>query len=337
MVTLARHSQKEQRKFYVRFMIGGGFLLPFFYLYSVKILAHVPIYLPHQCSGGEVYLHEMLKKLLPFHNIHALEDNSDVRIYEGVHVSGEKVSDVDYLYQWADVVITHLGKAGRVMNLGRKHQTPIIHIYHNELYNVTQLEYIDLPVYYLYNSNFVANSPRLKHKRPGMVYYPPIRQFKRSSGAQFITLINCNKNKGGQLLIDLAEALPNHHFLGVKGYSKQITADLPNLVYIDNTNEIADVFAVTHTLLVPSKYESFGIAACEAMKAGIRVICNATPGLRESMNSGAIYATNKNDYIYKIEHGNPGKWVEPVTPVEDLNNFLHGIIEKNSDAKSKVS
>jgi glycosyltransferase involved in cell wall biosynthesis len=63
----------------------------------------------------------------------------------------------------------------------------------------------------------------------------------------------------------------------------------PNLEYIENSPNMADVYARTGILIQPSKYESYGKAACEAMSQGIPVVCTDTPGLREALNGAGIF------------------------------------------------
>jgi glycosyltransferase involved in cell wall biosynthesis len=107
----------------------------------------------------------------------------------------------------------------------------------------------------------------------------------------YVTLSNVNENKGGYLLLQLAEALPEIEFLGIMGgYRKQIVSEtLPNLKYIRHTTEIKDVYAQTWVLIMPSKEETWGRTAVEAMSSGIPVIVSPTPGLKECCADAAIY------------------------------------------------
>ena len=107
----------------------------------------------------------------------------------------------------------------------------------------------------------------------------------------YVTLSNVNTNKGGNVLIQLAKALPEMNFQGILGgYRKQIVnADLPNLKYIRHTTEIKDVYSQTWVLIMPSKEETWGRTAVEAMSSGIPVIASPTPGLKECCGDAAIY------------------------------------------------
>jgi len=113
---------------------------------------------------------------------------------------------------------------------------------------------------------------------------------------KYVTLSNVNENKGGRLLIALAKALPELEFLGIKGgYRKQITATgVPNLKYVEHTTQIKDYYAKTWVQIMPSKEETWGRTAVEAMSSGIPMVVAPTPGLKECCEESAIYC-NKDD------------------------------------------
>lgn len=108
---------------------------------------------------------------------------------------------------------------------------------------------------------------------------------------KYVTLSNVNDNKGGALLIQLAKALPDMEFQGILGgYRKQIVYNgLPNLKYIPHTTEIKDVYAKTWVQIMPSKEETWGRTAVEAMSSGIPLVVSPTPGLRECCGDAALY------------------------------------------------
>jgi len=119
---------------------------------------------------------------------------------------------------------------------------------------------------------------------------------KKERKPMYVTLSNVNENKGGNILIQLAKALPEIEFLGILGgYRKQITTDtLPNLRYKQHTSQIKDIYAQTWVQIMPSQEETWGRTAVEAMSSGIPVVVSPTPGLRECCQDAAIYC-NRND------------------------------------------
>ena len=125
------------------------------------------------------------------------------------------------------------------------------------------------------------------------ICYPPVswRDYVVESSREYVTLINVNRNKGGEVLIKIAKDMPDVQFLGVKGaYNQQIVNDtLPNIHYISSTPNIKEVYGKTNILLMPSKEESWGRTAIEAMSSGIPVIAHPTPGLLESCGDAGIF------------------------------------------------
>ncbi len=89
--------------------------------------------------------------------------------------------------------------------------------------------------------------------------------------------------------------MPQYQFLGVEGgYSDQIEEPLPNITYLHNGTDMAQVYADTKLLIVPSEFESFSQSAMEAMQCGIPVLANPTPGLLENLSSAGIFIS-RND------------------------------------------
>ena len=147
-------------------------------------------------------------------------------------------------------------------------------------------------IYLIHNSNW------LKEYYSGFgfqnfVLYPPVfwKDYETETSRQYITLINCNKNKGGEVLIKIAKKMSDLQFMGVKGaYNKQIIdSRVSNILYIPQTPYIKSVYAKTGILLMPSKEESWGRTAIEAMSSGIPVIAHPTPGLLESCGDAGIF------------------------------------------------
>jgi len=89
-----------------------------------------------------------------------------------------------------------------------------------------------------------------------------------------ITLVNANVNKGVSQFIELAKRMPNRKFLAVRPYYGElwVPAAPSNVEWIPFDDDIRNVLKRTRILLLPSKYESFGRIAVEAMYSGIPVI-----------------------------------------------------------------
>ena len=113
-----------------------------------------------------------------------------------------------------------------------------------------------------------------------------------------MTLVNCNLEKGGKVLEALARRMPDTEFLAVAGaYGEQILPDLPNVEVLQQVpgSQMRDqVYAKTRVLLMPSSYESWGRAGCEALASGIPVVAHPTPGLCESLGEAGVFV-DRND------------------------------------------
>ena len=132
---------------------------------------------------------------------------------------------------------------------------------------------------------------------------------------KYVVLSNVNPNKGGELLIKLARAMPDIEFLGVMGgYGKQVTTDeLPNLRYIPHTNRIKDVYKQAWVVIMPSDLETWGRTAVEAMSSGIPVVVNPTPGLRECCDKAAIY----------VDRGDLEGWIGALRRLKDDRKYFN--------------
>jgi glycosyltransferase involved in cell wall biosynthesis len=63
---------------------------------------------------------------------------------------------------------------------------------------------------------------------------------------------------------------------------------------------------------MPSKYESWGRTATEAMCSGIPIICTDTPGLKENCDKAGVYIKDRN---------NVKDWVEAITKLDDKKAY----------------
>jgi glycosyltransferase involved in cell wall biosynthesis len=101
-----------------------------------------------------------------------------------------------------------------------------------------------------------------------------------------ITLVNANVNKGVHQFIEIAKRMPSRKFLAVRPYYGElwVPPSTPNIEWIPFDNDIRTILKRTRILLLPSKYESFGRIAVEAMYNGIPVIYSK-PSTIKSTNS----------------------------------------------------
>jgi glycosyltransferase involved in cell wall biosynthesis len=223
--------------------------------------------------------------------------------FEGVHIYDMMNREaVDHAIKHSSALCSHLDFSELVREFSKRFNKPYIHFLHNSF------EYEKLRSWKKdrHATYFVANSDWIREHYqelgfPTFVLHPPVdwRDYNTdvsSDKRKYVTLINLNENKGGDFLIDLAKAMPDVSFAGVKGgYDSQIIdRNVKNIKYMNNTPNIKDIYAQTRVLIVPSKYESWGRVAVEAMSSGIPVIANNTPGLMECVGKSGIICQREN-------------------------------------------
>jgi hypothetical protein len=136
---------------------------------------------------------------------------------------------------------------------------------------------------------------------PSIVAHPPIdyAYWKNDTDhyySEYITLVNVCREKGGLFLQNLANAMPEYKFLGIRGgYNDQIIQlnRHRNIQFLPQQHDMRSVYDTTRIVIMPSNYESWGMVASEAMAGGIPVVCSDTPGLRENCGDAAIYCEQR--------------------------------------------
>ena len=257
----------------------------------MKILSIVHAYPDIHNSGAEWMLHEINKFLVSKgHSCTVLVRGSKPYNFEGVKVEGEE--NLKEEVKKCDIIISHLKRAGRALNIAEFHKKKYVELVHNSnTCGIIKAKHRQKNagqfVYVVYNSEYTKKINN--YPNPSIVVHPPVKECKIKPG-ECITLINMNENKGGQFFHDLARLMPDYKFLGIEGgYGDQIKEKLPNVIYMKNTPDIKKVYAKSRILLMPSKYESYGMTGVEAMSCGIPVIANPTGGLIESLGDAGIF------------------------------------------------
>ena len=109
-----------------------------------------------------------------------------------------------------------------------------------------------------------------------------------------LTFVGLDEWKGASIVLRLAEALPERHFLFLAGArdSARVRARagrLGNVAYEGWTEEMGRVFARTRILLMPSIWEEpFGRLPVEAGACGVPTLASARGGLREAVGDGGM-------------------------------------------------
>ena len=264
----------------------------------MRILYSAKNYLPDYRAGDSVNAHEIHKWLIQrSHEVIVMRGHNQ-KPYE---IDGIKVQPrQSTLYHWADIVTTALDFTQATID-DVHHSRPVLFYMHNTFYEVTLNRNPHVSIVY---NNPVAQRDGNYHN-DGYVLTPPVDPLHYAverSNAEYITLINCNRNKGAAMLGKIAEALPDMKFLAVLGgYGAQEPPQAPNVTVWPIQEDIREVYKVTRLLLMPSVYESWGRTATEAACSGIPVLCSDTWGLRENLGDYGIYCSNLAAYINAIQ------------------------------------
>lgn len=215
--------------------------------------------------------------------------------FDGVQISREGVTMYNKVFRDADLVITHLDRTGKAINLCRSFQKPLVHLIHNTHYNDVIVKINSQNSYVVYNNEWVQQ--KLNYPMKSIILHPPVdyRDYEVKPTGKAIVLINCLMAKGGKMLVDLATRFPERKFIGVMGYGDQVLGDLKNIKYVENTPNIKAIYKQSRIVIMPSSYESYGRVAIEASASGIPVIASSTPGLKASLDYAGVFAEKWDD------------------------------------------
>lgn len=264
----------------------------------MRIAVLVHFYVPYRNAGSETMLHTMVKSLQKAgHDVAVvatvLPEAPPSYTHDGVDVLATNVIyGRQNIQTWKpDLIITHHDNTVYTAQIARKLNIPWVFICHNDMTGV-QSHLGFNPSMVVFNTDWIRN----KLQTPGMnsiVLHPPVfAQDHATTPGNKVALVNLNQNKGSGLFYRLAEAMPDVEFLGViGGHGEQvIRRDIPNVEIQDHTPDMKEnVWSKTRILLMPSIYESYGMAGVEAMASGIPVIAHPTPGLKESQGRFGLF------------------------------------------------
>lgn len=287
----------------------------------MNILASFHLYPPAHNCGAEWMAHRIFKHLQKHgHNVRVLLHQANhYKItnnytFDGVDVFPPNPNVIEGLFGWSDVVFTHLDYTRWTIHMAAIRKKPVFHLIHNS-HPYPEIIGADNNQHIVYNSEWLKNE--LGYKFDNFTLTPPIdfNSFSHNgeNDREAITLINLNENKGGKIFEQIARALPNKKFIGVLGsYDEQFVPNLPNVEIVPNSPNIKKVYDRTKILLMPSKYESWGMTASEAMCSGIPVICTETPGLKENCGKAGIFIKDRD---------NIKEWVHAITKLDEEKNY----------------
>lgn len=245
--------------------------------------------------------------------------------YEWEGVTVFPPASTEALFQTSDIILTHLDYTKETIYLAKKHKKKVVHFVHNDFPYPSIIAHPEVRV--VYNSEWIKR--KLNYVNESFVLTPPcdFRYYDVNPNpekSEYITLINLDWNKGGEVLTKIANEFPDKKFLGVMGsynYDErgQFTKQPGNVKVIPNTPDILSVYRQTRTLIMPSFYESWGRTASEAICSGIPVIASRTEGLDENLDYAGLFVDDRDD----IE-----AWVRWIKKLDD-KKFYKQVSEKS--------
>lgn len=270
---------------------------------TIRVAAIVPLYPPKSRVGAWLATHELLRGLADRgHHVRVVTFlRSRAASYTLDRI---RVDPAEYRAQaarQADVVIAHMGTSGNDALLGLRFRAPIVRLVHGLPCDERRLASCDLLV-----ANSAATLAAFS-AWPGskIIARPPTDPaLFRAVPGDAITAVNLSAAKGGDLFFEIAEQLPELPFLGVRGgYGRQIERRLPNVEIVGpHLPRMAEqVYARTRLLLVPSRAETWGMAAVEALASGIPVLARPLPGLRESLGRAGNWCDSDDPAVWAAE------------------------------------
>ncbi|MEU1815138.1 glycosyltransferase family 4 protein [Streptomyces roseifaciens] len=272
--------------------------------HEVKIVAWIHYGIPYRRAGSETMLHTMMRALKDaglgvLVVCSSMPDAPPAWDVDGVPYVrlGTQPAQLFLRQIRPQVLVTHHNYAAHATAFARRIGARSVMLIHSDLdYSARSLW--ARPDMLIMNSEWVRASlaPRYVEvgQTPTLIVHPPVvpEEHRTEVTGDRVTLVNLSSDKGVRTWREVAYALPHLPFLGIAGAhgQQQTLPRPPNARIISQTSDMrGHVWAKTRILLMPSLYESFGMAAVEALASGIPVIAHPTPGLREALGDGAVF------------------------------------------------
>lgn len=275
----------------------------------LRILSLCTRYLPTR-AGADNMMHATHRMLIEMgHDVTVLAVNNEENSWPEEEIIDEVViirRPVDYGYEMAaeaverrkpDLLFGQFGLLPYAVEHAVEADLPVVVWCHlRDGFEVPRrgalVEMIDL---FVFNSTalYEAANTNVRH----VVVNPPIeheRVWATSRDPRYVTMVNLSPIKGPEIFYHLAKRFPDQQFLGVEGgYDDQVKEALPNVEFLPHGCDMREVYGRTKVLLMPSRMESFGMAAVEAQANGVPVIAADLTALHDSLGDGALYANTK--------------------------------------------
>jgi glycosyltransferase involved in cell wall biosynthesis len=294
-------------------------------------------YVPNVRAGAEITAHALNVQLVRngWRVIVVLPDFQMADI-DGVKCVKYEVGSAatNAAFSAADVICCQNYKGQQAIQELEKYAKPIIFFLHIDKEKADVLmQRFAVPVAVVYNSETQRVQNPTVHESTVVRPYIPYDAFAprdRDLPLGPVTLLNVNENKGGKVLVELARRMRDVPFIGVRGsYSAQLSSEeAPNLRYLPTADDPRPIYAAAGIYIMPSKSESWGRAALEAMSVGVPVIASTAHGIREA-TAGAAAAYCRPDDI--------GCWEQTIRKLRSDQEFYKESVMKGKERVQRLA
>ena len=264
-----------------------------------KIVLLCDTFLPGSFAGSEISAYETIKYLRDRgHNISVFIHKPAGKEYDGFKLYKYYENDPFCKKELitADIVLYQMADHYYNFNLIQQREKPVfIFIHVAKAYHWILTQKVSFPIVVVFNSRATQDTLPTIHDNIRMIPYVNTKPFyplrEKTIQNDIVCLINCNTTKGVTQFNEIVKKMKHIQFIGVKGgYGHQdlLNPCPPNLVYMENQTDIRIVFKKIGVLLMPSKSETWGRAAVEAMSSGVPVIHSEAEGLVECIGGAGI-------------------------------------------------
>jgi len=319
----------------------------------LKIAAYVKLYALHNKSGGELYLHHLIKDIMK--NIECevtifcydsdtpreINDDNIIEYYDDVKIINLTKDDKTVLNNF-DIILTHLDMTAQVCDYCLYKKIKCFLIIHSYLKCHTEYTKND-NIFTIYNAPLIKSEYKnTGHTNNYNCIILPFFNFElynkyymyEIEDREYITFVNPQIMKGANVVLKLAKYYPNKKFLIIEGgyyRHKQLLKEfkaLPNCHVVKPTdNMLNDIYLKSRIVLQPSDFETWGMVASEAASLGIPVLINK--------NSNGLTANMGKMCLGGFDSENPEYYIKYIDMLDDKNIygiysfFMSNISEKN--------
>lgn len=280
---------------------------------SVVALSHG--YPPLWNMGGEVSLHRTM--IAAPGDKFVLTETKEPYTFEGVNVMQISAPDVLYIQTDPVPIAQQLRELGAKVVIGQNELSlaavrsaglmgaiSIVNIHTPPKYGRNLKEAMRIADYAIYNTQTSAEE---WGEPDALVLHPPINPMpdKVNTNGDAYTLLSSLKNKGVEVVLELAKLYPKKRFIIVRSPAEpthgiadleERAALLPNVELHPRVppEEVYKYLEQTRILLAPSRYETYGMSAIEAAGYGIPCVHVDTPHVREGIGEAAVLVPGLN-------------------------------------------